>query len=302
MNVAPPQVLVAGDVMRDIVVRPEGPVRRGSDVNAEIRILPGGSAANQARWLAHAGVGVRLVARVGAEDVEMLSSAFRSDGVEPHLSGDPAHPTGALVNLVEPDGERSFLTDGGANRHLSVTDVEGALTGEIRMVLLSGYGFFAPEPRAAMQALIAGARAGGVPVAVDAASAGYLEDVGPERFLDWIKGTSLLLANREEALVLTGSADSDRQISDLLARFDEVVIKLGSAGAIWSGRDGATVHRPALSVEVIDTTGAGDAFAAGFFRKRLDGGAPAECLPAGHELASQAVGLVGGQPAGHGSP
>src|ERR1700755_3109832 len=112
------RVLVIGDVMTDISVRPEGPIARGSDRRATITVQPGGSAANQAAWLAHSGASVGFVARIGAADVESETARFAAMGVTAHLVGDPDRETGRLIALIDPDGERSFLTDRGANEAL----------------------------------------------------------------------------------------------------------------------------------------------------------------------------------------
>ena len=80
----PPRILVVGDVMEDVIVRPEGPLARGSDRRAAISVRPGGSAANQAAWLAHFGVAVDLVARVGMGDVAREAERLLSAGVTPH--------------------------------------------------------------------------------------------------------------------------------------------------------------------------------------------------------------------------
>src|SRR5271166_6939659 len=104
-----PRILVIGDVMIDIIVRPEGPLSRGSDRRASIAVEPGGSAANQAAWLAAFGVAVDLVARVGDDDVEAEAARLRNAGVTPHLVGDAERQTGRLVALIDPSGERSFL-------------------------------------------------------------------------------------------------------------------------------------------------------------------------------------------------
>ena len=87
-----PTVLVIGDVMTDLIVRPEGPVALGSDRRAEIRILPGGAGANQACWLAHEGVSVRFVARVGAGDRARQKLQLAGYGVDARLGADEAVP------------------------------------------------------------------------------------------------------------------------------------------------------------------------------------------------------------------
>src|SRR5208282_1234317 len=102
-----PRALVVGDVMVDTIVRLEGPIALGSDRRARIVERPGGSAANQAVWLAHFGVDVGFV---GAADREAETRRFARAGVKAHLAGDPERETGRLIALVDPSGERSFLT------------------------------------------------------------------------------------------------------------------------------------------------------------------------------------------------
>ena len=113
--------------MTDVIVRPEGPLAPGSDQRARILFEPGGSAANQAAWLASLGVRVDLVARVGLDDVEAEALRLKGAGVTPHLMGDRERPTGRLVALIDARGERSFYTDRAANEALSAADIPDAL-------------------------------------------------------------------------------------------------------------------------------------------------------------------------------
>src|SRR4051812_23454411 len=113
--------------MTDIVVRPEGPVALGSDRRATIRTLPGGAGANQAAWLATEGISVVFAGRVGSPDHERQAQLLADCGVDARLAVDDELPTGALVTLLSPDGERSFLTDRGANLRLCRADLPGAL-------------------------------------------------------------------------------------------------------------------------------------------------------------------------------
>lgn len=290
-------VLVVGDVMTDIIVKPEGPLNRGSDRRAAIRSRPGGSGANQAVWLGAMGASVRFAARVGAADREGLGAYFRSFSVEPRLVGDSEQPSGVLVTIVDPDGERSFLTDRGANLRLAPDDLPETLLDGVGLVVVSGYSFFAPGPRAAVMGLCALARARGIPVAVDPASVGFLQEVGVGNFLDWTAGASWLFANEAEALALSGYKESAEQVAMLGQRYERVVIKRGAAGAVLGGRGGVALSLPALRVEVLDSTGAGDAFAAGFIAARLGGADERACLEAGILAGSEAVKFIGGQPA-----
>jgi sugar/nucleoside kinase (ribokinase family) len=289
-------VLVVGDVMTDIIVRAEGSLRRGSDRAAEIRSRPGGSGANQAVWLGALGAKVRFAARVGHEDVAALTAYFGQFGIEARLAADAELASGRLVTIVDPDGERSFLTDRGANLALSAEDLDDRMLDGAGMLVVSGYSFFAEGPRRAVRDLMQRARAQGLRVVVDPASVGFLQDVGTGNFLEWTAGADLIFANEDEARVLTGSSDLAEQAQLLGARFSRVVIKRGAAGAAIGGAEGIVLTLPAVRTAMVDSTGAGDAFAAGFITTLLAGGDERACLAAGIAAGAEAVGVVGGQP------
>ena len=279
--------------MTDVIVRPEGPMARGSDRRAAIAFEPGGSAANQAAWLASFGAAVDFVARVGGADVEAGSKRLASAGVTPHLAGDAARPTGKLVALIDASGERSFFTDRGANEALSAADISDALIEGAAMIHLSGYSFFAPSPRDAVLDVMR--RAGGTPVSIDPASAEFLREEGPQKFFEWTRGAAILFPNEEEAEVLTGSADPEAQCSQLAALFPLVVVKRGAAGCVAA--EGARRWRVAAATTLaIDCTGAGDAFVAAFLAARLDGAEIATALERAVAAGSAAVRRVGGRP------
>jgi sugar/nucleoside kinase (ribokinase family) len=289
-------VVVVGDVMTDIIVFPEGPLVRGSDRRAAIRSRPGGSGANQAVWLGAMGVPVKFAARVGTADRTHLEAHFRSYGVDALLAADAENPSGVLVTIVDPDGERSFLTDRGANLALSPADVPATLLDGARYVVVSGYSFFAEAPRATVGGVLAAARARNIATVIDPASAGFLREVGVPNFLGWTAGADLLFANREEAEILSGTPDLDAQMHILGRHFPRVVIKLGPQGAASGTREGLALTLPAPAVNVVDTSGAGDAFAAAYLAAELTGKSPADSLAAGIEAGSLAVQTVGAQP------
>lgn len=290
------RVLVVGDVMTDVIVVPEGPIVKGSDRRATVRSRPGGSGANQAVWLGAMGADVLFAARVGQADRAMYENYFRGLGVVPALAGDAVASSGVLVTIVDPDGERSFLTDRGANLHLCAADLPESLLDDVGLVVVSGYSFFAPGPRLAVQALFAAARARKIRVAVDPASVGFLVEVGVAQFLDWTAGADLIFANESEAAALTGVTGHAEQVGALGQRFNTVIIKRGGLGAVLGGRDGVRISLPAPSVAVLDTTGAGDAFAAGFIAAQLDGSSEAEALAQAIAAGAKAVQSIGGQP------
>ncbi len=254
---------------------------------------PGGSAATQAVWLARCGVNVDFVGRVGAADFERENERFRAEGVTPRLAADPELETGRLIALVDPTGERSFLTDRGANDALSPQDIPLGVVEAADHIHISGYALISPGPRGAVMAAMK--RAVGTPVSVDPGSAEFLREIGPDVFLDWVSGAEMLFPNAEEAAVLACSDDEARQRERLGARFDRVIVKRGGAGAVmWSGAEFWSVSAP--QVAVVDTTGAGDAFAAAFLAARLQGEDEQTCLVRAVAAGSAATQYLGGRP------
>jgi sugar/nucleoside kinase (ribokinase family) len=293
---AEPKILVVGDTITDIIVMPEGPLVRGSDRRAIIRMKPGGSAANHAVWLGSLKMDVTFVSRVAAAELAGSLAYFKARGVNALLNGDPELPSGVLISIVDADGERSFLTDRGANLNLSASDLPMSLLDRIDQLVVSGYVFFTEGPRTAVSALMKEARGRKIATAVDPASVGFLREVGPESFLKWTQGTGTIFANLDEALELTGSVDLNLQMQTLGRFYDRVVIKRGVAGAAVGSRRGVQLSMPAPMSDVVDTTGAGDAFAAAFLACELRGGALEACLKAGIAAGSEAVTNIGGQP------
>lgn len=296
LNLKSGKVLLVGDVMRDVLVAPEGALRKGSDRKARIEIKPGGSAANQAVWLAANKMSCNLVARVGANDRADLENQFKRAGVEPQFIADTNRSTGVLVSMIAPDGERSFYTDRGANEALCLEDMPEGVLENVSLILLSGYSFFVPGPRALVRELMCQARAQNIPVAIDPASAGFIKDVGVDNFLEWTKGASFLFANAEEAALLSGKKTYGEQLQSLEENYGRVIVKCGAEGVRARGTDGHLIHVPALLVDVVDTTGAGDAFVAGFLAKYITGAGLEICLRNGVDQGARAVTYLGGQP------
>jgi sugar/nucleoside kinase (ribokinase family) len=289
-----------GDLMTDVVALASGPVADGSDTRAQVRVVGGGAAANTAAWLAATGHPVTYVGRVG-DDV--LGKAAVGDllahGVDARVTVDRRRPTGVCVVVVTPDGQRSMLPDPGANAGLEPDDLPTALMSAPGHLHLSGYALLTEGSRRAAIAALERGRAAGMTVSVDPASAAPLRAVGPDRVLDWLAGVDLLLPNEDEACLLAGTADAQAAGAALTARFPEVVVKRGAAGATWFGAGGGgAVHVDAVPVDATDTTGAGDAFAAGFLPGWLAGRPAVEALSAGCALAARVVVRPGARPPG----
>ena len=274
----PKRVLVVGDVIDDVIVVPQGPIRPDTDTISDIRSTPGGSAGNTASWLGRLGVDVEFVGMVAQADVDRHSAVFEQYGVVPRLQGHPTLPTGAIVILVE--GEtRTMLTSRGANDSIDLSAVD--VTG-FDALHLTGYSLFKREDAAPVTALIQRARAAGLDVCVDPGSAGFLLDYGVQRFLDAIAGTTILVPNLEESRVL-GDVD-----------FPIVAVTMDREGVLVNGQ-----LVPASAATIVDPTGAGDAFTAGLLAALLNGDDASTAAAAGARLASEAVSALGARPKLH---
>jgi sugar/nucleoside kinase (ribokinase family) len=193
---------------------------------------------------------------------------------------------------VAPGGERTMVADRGANLALSDSDLPPDRFAAGTHLHLSGYTLLHPGPRPAALAALALASAAGMTISVDPASARPLAAAGPARFLADTGGATWCLPNLDEARLLTGLDDPRAAARALTAHYREVVVTLGPAGACWT--DGERSLTVAVEpVQVVDATGAGDAFAAGFLHARLTGADPEAALAAGARLAARAVGRVG---------
>ena len=291
------RILVVGDVVDDILARPRRATAYASDTEAEIDQQPGGSAANVAAWLGAAGADVAFVGRAGRDGATRHSDALRALGVDAHIVSDPTLRTAAIVLLVDEAGERTMYVDRGANAALRSEDVPTGAWHELGWLHLTGYSFLDPAVRPVVTTLMHRAQASGVHVSVDPSSAGFLERVSPQAFLEWTHGTSLLIPNLAEARLLSGERDVDTAARALLAHAAEVVVTCSADGAVRYAAGETPVRQPARMVEVVDTTGAGDAFCAGMLASRVTGRTVRQQLSAAAELAARCVVRLGARPA-----
>jgi sugar/nucleoside kinase (ribokinase family) len=291
------RIVTVGDIMIDVVAQLDGPLAPGSDSPGRIAMFGGGSAANTAAWLGWLGLPAVFVGRTGDDVLGRAARRALSDGgVDVRASVDTALPTGICVVLVGPDGERTMIPSPGANAALTPDDVGNAALCAPRRLHLSGYTLMRDSSRpAALTALRAAAEAG-TPVSVDAASSQPLRVAGAQRFLAWVPASGLLIANAEEAAVLTDEDDPVLAATVLARRFAQVVVKRGPLGAVAADATG-TVEIPASAVTAVDSTGAGDAFAAGLLAALVDGASLPDAVELANETGSRAVRQPGARPA-----
>ncbi|GLF92906.1 carbohydrate kinase family protein [Streptomyces yaizuensis] len=294
----PPRTVVIGHVTTDVIVIPARPVVDGDDNEAAVRITPGGQAANTAAWLAWQGTPVTLVTSVGDDaDGRARIAELTEAGVDCAARRHPGVPTGSVV-VVSFGGRRTMMSQRGANVLLAPEDIDVALIElpDAGHVHLSAYVLLDPVSRAAGLRALAAAREHGLTVSVDAASAELLRRTGTRRCLEWLRGIDLLIANEDEARALTGHDRPGPAAGALTATARQVAVKLGARGALWADRDGALFTVAARPVDAVDTTGAGDAFAAGLLTALTSGADARTALRLAGELGAAAVRVTGARP------
>jgi sugar/nucleoside kinase (ribokinase family) len=219
-------------------------------------------------------------------------------GVDARLVMDPDRPTGTCVVMITHKGDHTMLSDPGANAALSPDDLPEDLFTPGSHLHVSGYTLLNPGSRNAVLAALSHAHHARMSISVDGASSAPLDRVGAEPFLQMTNGAILLFVNPAQGKVLTGRDDPGQAARVLNAWYPQVVMKLGADGAMmYAGGRPEPFRVSAPPVErIVDGTGAGDAFIAGFLPAWLDNKPPGEALGSGCRLASSALGLVGARP------
>jgi sugar/nucleoside kinase (ribokinase family) len=252
--------------MLDVVLAPERPLESGTDVPGRVALVQGGSAANTARWLGRLGARVTLVASVGRDPAgRALVDAVRADKVTARIARVAGTPTGRIGVVVTPGGERSFVADRGAADLLRPEDLQPAWFDGIDALHLPVYSLLGEPLGSAGRRAIELAREAGGLVIVDLASIGPLLGRGRRvaRQLVSDAAPDVLFATATEAEALLGRYS----VEGLLEFAPRAVVKRGAKGATVMARDGGERLRFEVATERVtasDSTGAGDAFDAGF--------------------------------------
>lgn len=291
-------MLVLGDLVLDVVLTPDRPIETGTDVPGTVGIRQGGSAANTARWFARLGVDTQLVCAVGRDGAgRSLVIQVGNDGVRVRAARIAGQRTGRIGILVAPNGERSFVADRRAALALSPGHLRPEWFAGLDLIHVPGYSLMGEPIGAAAGAAVRMARAGGAQVSCDLSSIGPLLAQGRRAARELIASVApdILFATETEAEAFLGRYAAD----GLVEHAAIAVIKRGARGARVLAReaddnvirfDVATAH-----VTASDTTGAGDAFSAGFLAGWLVARAAGRTIPdalhrasvAGHRAAAR---------------
>lgn len=292
-----PRIVVTGNVVADIVARPVGDVPRHGSLHPEmVRLYTGGCAGNAALVMARLGVPVELVACVGADALgRVVIEEFSAAGISTtHVRQVEGASTDTAIVLVDEAGGRRFIASPDAGRRLRPADLTDDIL-EGAFALHVG-GFFAARglEDGTLPARLEAARAQGLLTSLDLVGGSARER--REHLFPLLPHLDLLLLNEDEGEKVTGEPAPAAILDALAARGAEgIVLKRGSEGCLWRGAHD-TLALPAPPAQVVDTTGAGDAFVAALLASLARGMAMAEALryaSAAGAATTEATGATG---------
>ena len=279
---------VIGDLVEDIVVWLPESLNYGADTPSRIVRTRGGSASNVAVFAAtvarnetNQAPSSRLIAQVGDDRLgDQLIGALRDAGVDPCVVR--GGRTGSIVVIVSPDGERTMLTDRAASTQLQQAPEKWFES--VSLLHVPAYSLFSEPLATATRSCIATAHDKNIPVSIDASSASLIKEFGVNKFRELIRQLrpKIFFCNTDEAEILNLTT----QPLDL----DIVVIKAGARPTTLIENNVVKTIEVEPVGEIIDTTGAGDAFAAGFLTKFGENNLDTYiCVLAGHQLAARVL-------------
>ena len=270
-----------GDLVEDVVVRVPSGIAKGTDTNVSIKRRRGGSAANVAASAATTGVPVRFIGRVGADAIgAALVDELTEGGIDARVQSEGR--TGTIVVLVDAEGERSMLPDRAAAIELDDLD-EDALNG-VTWLHVPAYSLVVEPLATTSTRAIRTVQKSGGRVSIDASSVAIIEQLSADRFSEMLAelGPDVVFCNQDEGAVLGVRSHSG------LIGVRLTIVKAGAQEAV-AYHEGELVARvrPASLTNVRDTTGAGDAFAAGFILARMNSQDVPTAIESGNRSAAR---------------
>jgi sugar/nucleoside kinase (ribokinase family) len=298
MRMNPRSLVIYGDVSADVLVRTESVPKPGEDAVVDsLSFLPGGSGANCAAVAAKLGAHVKFLGLTGRDAFgAMLIRDLARHGVDVRQVRRVDGPTAMIVIIVDKNGERTFLSSRGAAATVDYGPLGRSFLRRGDILHLSGYCFQTPQSRQTALALLSIACSVGAQVSVDP-SFSFARNAS-DSFSGVLGVLDFLFPNEKEAVSITGTPEPSRAADRLLRLgIKTVVLKLGADGCLVKSAD-LDLRVPSYPIPaVVDTTGAGDAFAGGFLAAVLKNCTLEEAACVGHAAAAMVIGEMGGHTA-----
>ena len=248
----------------------------------------GDSAANTMSGLARLGAKSGFLTMMGNDEMgQFFTNEMTRTGVE-MLALKSDTPTGRVIAMVTPDGERTFATCLGASIELSPDDIKPELFDNWDIFYIEGYLVANPDM---LRKAISSAKDKGMKIAIDLASYNVVEE-SRDFLLELVNNyVDIVFANEQEALTLTGM-EPENALHYIAERCEIAVVKIGAKGAyIQRGNEIVTI--PPMKADVVDTTGAGDMWAAGFLAGLVKGENLQKCGMMGAIVAKNIIEVMG---------
>ena len=250
----------------------------------------GGSAGNTIRAMARLGTEVGLIGKVGEDSTgDFYIQALRNVNVAPYVLRS-AHPSGKCLSLVSKDGERTLVTHLGAAAELQASDVDAAVFDGYDCLYIEGY---LVQDHDLIRTTIAKAKERGLKVAIDLASFNVVRE--NREFLHSLveQYVDILFANEEEAHEFSGYADAMDALNYISRMCELTIVKTGMKGALIKHLGEVTEVGIMAAAKRVDTTGAGDFYAAGFLAALCEGLNIRQCGTIGAITAGKVIEVVG---------
>jgi sugar/nucleoside kinase (ribokinase family) len=280
-------ICVIGDAFFDIIVPIEN-ITKGGAFQRNLRIFPGGTA-NVSVWASRLGINSKFVGKIGSD---LLGFAYKKDLVSENvidltIMDKDDHPTGICISLVDENGERTMITNRGANDFWTMEEMNSNIDGILSSSILyvTGFSLISSKNFKVLSSILRRASKEDIQIWFNPGASNIIDKRFRKLITRYVYG---LILNLDEAKQLTNE-DGDDVKDELKKLVDFFVLTMGEKGCIVF-ENNKNIFTPAYKVkEIVDTTGAGDAFAAGFLAGLLKGSDAEECSKLGHKIAAEVI-------------
>ncbi len=258
--------------------------------SATTRVVPGGSACNTVIGVGNLGGSARFIGKCGNGDMgKLIEDDLRKQNVEPVLLRSDL-PTGRVLSIITPDAQRTMFTYLGASAETRPEEIAVNFFKDAAIVHVEGYLLFKPD---LIKASLSAAKKAGAKVSLDLASFTVVEE--SKELLEYLVETyvDILIANEGEAEAFTGHTDERQALEALAAKTDIAVLKVGPRGSYVTHAGDTIAVKPMGDGNALDTTGAGDLWAAGFLFGLVKGYSIEQCGRLGSACGYEVCQVIG---------
>lgn len=296
-------LVVLGDFAWDVLIRTNTKLLTGGDTYGEVMLTPGGSGANVAVWAQRCGLETGFIGKIGRDRMgELATEDLDSEGVKHWLPRSSAQLTSSVAVFVDETGERSMVAGRGADHYLLPSELPLDEIRQAGHLHLTGWSLFTDPPRTAARQAALTAREAGVPVSLDPGSFQLIDEVGVDSFLGFTTdlGIACFFPNYEEGSILSGETEPEAIAVRLAELYPGALIclKLDANGALIL-EDGRLERISPAPGQLMDATGAGDAFAGAFLARWLKGEDAAAAAEFATRVSAWVIERLGARPRGY---